>query len=59
MTMKLPRCTYCGESTEGQAYHIVEQGGERRMRHCCERCLIRFFDLLDEISKQKERDYWW
>jgi len=49
--MKLPRCTYCGGSTEGQAFHISEQGGERRMRHVCERCLIRFFDVLDVLAR--------
>ena len=44
--MKLPKCSYCGESTEGQAFHISEQGGKRRARHICERCLIVLFDSV-------------
>ena len=44
--MKLPKGSYCGRSTEGQNFNISEQGGERRMRHVCERCLIILFDSV-------------
>ena len=49
--MKVPNCTYCNEPCEGQAFHISEQGGERRMRHICEKCLIKFFDAMDRLTK--------
>ena len=44
--MKVPNCSYCGKSCEGQNFNVVEQGGERRMRHVCERCLIILFDSV-------------
>lgn len=47
--MTLPKCSYCPNICEGQAFHVLEQRDKSKqtvIRHICDECLIFLFDAV-------------